>query len=1038
MIRLPEIDNRSLRMLAGLTLGIVAAFLIAFNALLLWVATGPRSLARLSPYIEATFRADDGSYSVHIGETWLIWDGWLHPIDIRLRDIAINNKDGQLVSSFPEISLGVDIWSLPLGRILPTSISITKPVISLFQNEDRSISLGFKNESNTGPSVPFSVAIAPLIDSDSNKKLRELRFVNIVNADVSVGSVKKGVFFQATNTDIMFRRSRRGVVQAFTKAKISYADYSSLIDAQLTIKKDSPTIDGELTVSRLMPGVLSSLFFESSAISNLQLPVSGHSSFSFNRDGSLKKLAFKVDGGKGSIVSEKLDGDVPVRMLHAEGVVAENGDDVQIDQFVADVDGMPVTAKGRALFTNGKPAIQAEMSIKNVPVKKAHMFWPPSLSPQSREWIMTNITGGVVPQATAHINIASADWLQPLLPRQAIDANIGLEGATIRYLPEHPPVTSLKGTVHVDALSLEANIASADCLKESKLSEGLLLIDDLNADNPYIKLHFNASSTARDIVQLLGLPRLEHARHLNLDADTAGGTATGHASLGFHFFAPLGAKGKPVDDDISYDVVAEAHGISQAGFMRKFDISNAEGTLTVNSKSVEFRGSGNVNGATANAAVVKYVFQPEGEFDTFIDVGATTPVEALPRFGYPKLPFLSGALGVKASVKLGEHKEISTAAIDLTNAEVKLDILNWVKPDKEPAGIDLTAEKTNGLVSIPSFHLKAKDADAEGSAALNAELTDFQRISAEKLHIGYTSLEHLHYERIDGGMRLEAGGKSADITYWLGGGNDNENTTFSFQDFPAIQMKTDISRLRMGEGREVSAFKGELTCDTRRCTSADMQGKTDDDKPFTLRIMRNPKGQRQFSMRAESAGAFLRAFHVFDGIQGGDLAITGDYEDSGSLKGRLDITEYTIKDAPVLAKMLSLASLTGFFDTLQGKGIHFVKFRAPFTLANNVITIDDARTYGAAVGITIDGTITYPQKILDLKGTLVPSYTLNSAVGKIPLVGAILTGGEGKGVFAASYKVKGVTNNPEVSVNPLSILTPGFLRGFFDGFETKK
>jgi uncharacterized protein YhdP len=295
---------------------------------------------------------------------------------------------------------------------------------------------------------------------------------------------------------------------------------------------------------------------------------------------------------------------------------------------------------------------------------------------------------------------------------------------------------------------------------------------------------------------------------------------------------------------------------------------------------------------------------------------------------------------------------------------------------------------------------------------------------------------------IEGGLRLEARGKSADVSYWLGGEGDNKDATFSFKDFPALQLKVDIAHMLMGKGREVMDFKGEITCDVKRCGYANLDGKTTDGKGFNLRIMRNPKGTRQFSMRAESAGAFLKAFHVFDGIDGGDLSITGNYDDANSsasvLKGRLDMGEYIIHDAPVLAKMLSLASLTGFFDTLQGKGIHFVKFRAPFTLAGNVITIDHARTYGDAIGLTIEGTITYPQKTLDLKGTIVPSYTLNSVFGKIPLVGAILTGGEGKGIFAASYKVKGSTNDPQVSVNPLSILAPGFLRGFFEGFDSKK
>jgi hypothetical protein len=177
---------------------------------------------------------------------------------------------------------------------------------------------------------------------------------------------------------------------------------------------------------------------------------------------------------------------------------------------------------------------------------------------------------------------------------------------------------------------------------------------------------------------------------------------------------------------------------------------------------------------------------------------------------------------------------------------------------------------------------------------------------------------------------------------------------------------------------------------------------------------------------------------MFDSMEGGDFTIIGTYDDKGEhsiLHARADITAYTVKDAPVLAKILSLASLSGFFDTLRGKGILFHKLRAPFTLSKDLLTVTEAKTYGDAIGMTIEGNIIFPKQTLDLHGTIVPSYSLNTVLGNVPIIGAALMGGEGKGVFAASYSIKGSGNEPEVSVNPLSILTPGFLRGLFDIFD---
>ena len=40
-------------------------------------------------------------------------------------------------------------------------------------------------------------------------------------------------------------------------------------------------------------------------------------------------------------------------------------------------------------------------------------------------------------------------------------------------------------------------------------------------------------------------------------------------------------------------------------------------------------------------------------------------------------------------------------------------------------------------------------------------------------------------------------------------------------------------------------------------------------------------------------------------------------------------------------------------------------------------------------------------------------------------------GGEGEGFVAVVYGIDGRLSDPQVSVNPLSVLTPGFLRGIF-------
>ena len=87
-----------------------------------------------------------------------------------------------------------------------------------------------------------------------------------------------------------------------------------------------------------------------------------------------------------------------------------------------------------------------------------------------------------------------------------------------------------------------------------------------------------------------------------------------------------------------------------------------------------------------------------------------------------------------------------------------------------------------------------------------------------------------------------------------------------------------------------------------------------------------------------------------------------------------------------------------------------------------------------SLGLTAKGRIDLDAEQLDMQGTIVPAYFFNSLLGNIPLVGKLFSPERGGGVFAANYTLHGPLTDPSVFVNPLSALTPGFLRGLFGIF----
>ena len=204
----------------------------------------------------------------------------------------------------------------------------------------------------------------------------------------------------------------------------------------------------------------------------------------------------------------------------------------------------------------------------------------------------------------------------------------------------------------------------------------------------------------------------------------------------------------------------------------------------------------------------------------------------------------------------------------------------------------------------------------------------------------------------------------------------------------------------------------------------------------SLRIDFRPKAGGGYALEivAEDMGGVLRALDRMETMQGGSMVIRGEADGPlplHLLQARIEARDYLLVDAPRLAKLLSLASLTGFVDSLRGEGLRFDRIVGDFTLLDGLFETDLIRAYGSALGITAKGRIDFDQSLVDLKGTVVPAYSINRILGSIPLLGPILTGGEGEGLLAVTYAMDGSLSDPEVSVNPLSVLAPGFLRGLF-------
>ena len=199
-----------------------------------------------------------------------------------------------------------------------------------------------------------------------------------------------------------------------------------------------------------------------------------------------------------------------------------------------------------------------------------------------------------------------------------------------------------------------------------------------------------------------------------------------------------------------------------------------------------------------------------------------------------------------------------------------------------------------------------------------------------------------------------------------------------------------------------------------------------DNKKITLTINTTENNEKVTTLFSSYPKPLVKRYKFIKGFEEGVLDFQSIKKNNIS-KSVLKIDNFKVKEVPALAKLLSLASLQGIADVLTGEGIRFTDFEMIFSNKDKLMTIDEIYAIGPAVSILLEGYIE-KNKLISLRGTLVPATTINRTIASIPLLGDILIGKKvGEGVFGVSFKIKGPPKNLKTTVNPIKTLTPRFI-----------
>jgi AsmA-like C-terminal region len=419
-----------------------------------------------------------------------------------------------------------------------------------------------------------------------------------------------------------------------------------------------------------------------------------------------------------------------------------------------------------------------------------------------------------------------------------------------------------------------------------------------------------------------------------------------------------------------------------------------------------------------------------------VTVNGTVDAKQLAAAGLDAGPLLAGSASVLAALteRRNGQGEAQVSA-DLTDATLSAAPLGWRKPPGSPASGDLHLRlMQDRLVAVDRISLRGSQLAVEGAAdyAGNRPST----LKLDRIVLGRSEAHGVvHFPATPDAapIRATVNGPRLDLSARFAETASQGPPAQPSEAGPPWIVDAGFDQAIMGEGRVVSGLSVHAENDGRVLSRLRLDGRTGPAALFHLDIAPD-RGGRKLTASASDAGELLRALDIVGSMQGGRLSVNGNYDDQQPdrpLSGTAEISDFRMRNAPAMARLLQAMTLYGLVQIARGPGLPFTRLIAPFRLTDQAIELHEARAFSSSLGVTAKGRIDRIRNVADIEGTIVPAYFFNSLLGHIPFVGKLFSPERGGGVFAASYTVHGPLDDPRVSVNPLTALTPGFLRGVF-------
>ena len=991
--------------------GAIVLGLIVLLLVLAWrLSEGPVSLGFAENIFANYYQTKHKKFQISLDEPALKWDDRNRSLSITFEDLLFSTNDGNIILNASTGRIGISLSSLLKGDITTAGLNLGSANIQVkhLKNNDLLDKI-FSSLSRTTP------APENLIQSTTALILSNLSKINIENSSLTIIKRETAAPIIVKGLKGIFSKKEGWIATVEGIAPPDIGNSIFVIKAELDTKTLDLKADARLhdipikIVSRHIPS------FPKEA--SLGAPLDLKYNIKINLVTKVKTINGEIEVANGELsLPEFSYNRIPFRRIYAS---AKIDDFFSIPTFgTLSIESDNFTVSSNFLFDKETRQQRFSWNIysEEIEAKKLKQYLSlAGLSGSNLEFV-SGIQSGFLNDIS--MEITSTSDLDDFRITKFETVNGKAKFKDVKYRTQYLRhlLSGLFGEISIEKEQILVNAYDGKYQNLSLTNSSIKV--DLNNSKPTFKL--KGYGDLESIITFMREEPLGLEKNISSIPENTSGNANFEVNLEPQLPQQREAAG------YTYSAKVQLTDVIISNFLLKEDLSDGKITLSIAPEKTEISGIGMYNGAPVSFSQIKPLSaNPSLTYKQRLSlISSGKKLSTL----HSSVPFnATGPIPLELkTIKSSQGVSKVSGILNLQNAKLSIPRLNWTKPSGAAGRIKFNALlENNVLKNLTNFNLVSADLSLDMDMSFlpgknkisSATIHNFQ-IGLNKMHGSVKLGENGIYHAKFFGPHLNINQIMSDTLH----SNELQEPYFieaNFDDvflwdLPPIK-KTALTIKNFGQYKSNMKLIGNVG-----------------NKPLNITSWLKDE-IREFRLSARDAGQVLKGFEITDSISDGLLKIDGKITGTGLkevTKTNILIENFGVKDAPLFTQILNATSLVGLVNTLRGKGIRFQTLRADVDFTPNKIEIKDSFASGTSLGVSTEGAIDRNSDQISIKGMIVPAYILNRIIDQIPVVGRILTGGKKEGLLAAEYLISGTRDEPEVSVNPLTAFTPGFLRAF--------